>query len=58
MPAEKLQAPPALQGRARRQALGLALEDRMIAAQQSTRPVAKTLFAALLDARDTHGASA
>jgi acyl-[acyl-carrier-protein]-phospholipid O-acyltransferase/long-chain-fatty-acid--[acyl-carrier-protein] ligase len=55
MPAAKLQAPAGLQGRALRQALGLALEDRMVAAQQSTRASDKTLFAALLDARDTHG---
>jgi acyl-[acyl-carrier-protein]-phospholipid O-acyltransferase/long-chain-fatty-acid--[acyl-carrier-protein] ligase len=56
MPAAPLDADPSLQGRARRQSLGAALEDRMVAAQQSTRVVRKTLFAALLDARDTYGA--
>jgi acyl-[acyl-carrier-protein]-phospholipid O-acyltransferase/long-chain-fatty-acid--[acyl-carrier-protein] ligase len=55
MPPAPLSADPALAGRARRQALAAALEDRMTAAQQATRPVAKTLFAALLGARARYG---
>jgi acyl-[acyl-carrier-protein]-phospholipid O-acyltransferase/long-chain-fatty-acid--[acyl-carrier-protein] ligase len=56
MPPAQLSAPTDLQGRARRQTLAAALEDRMIEAQQTTRPVQKTLFAALLDARARFGA--
>jgi acyl-[acyl-carrier-protein]-phospholipid O-acyltransferase/long-chain-fatty-acid--[acyl-carrier-protein] ligase len=55
MPPAPLTADPALQGRARRQALAAALEDRMVEAQQSTAPVQKTLFAALLEARARYG---
>jgi acyl-[acyl-carrier-protein]-phospholipid O-acyltransferase/long-chain-fatty-acid--[acyl-carrier-protein] ligase len=55
MPPAPLSADPDLQGRARRQALAAELEDRMILAQQGTRPVQKTLFAALLDSRARYG---
>ena len=55
LPPVRLQVDPALQGRARRRALGLALGDVMAAAEATTRPVDRTLFTALLDAADAHG---
>jgi len=55
LPPVRLQVDPALQGRARRRALGLALGDVMAAAEAATRPVDRTLFTALLDAADAHG---
>jgi acyl-[acyl-carrier-protein]-phospholipid O-acyltransferase/long-chain-fatty-acid--[acyl-carrier-protein] ligase len=57
LPATRLSADPALQGRARRRALAGSLQDLMIAAEQSTRPVDHTLFAALLNAAALHGRS-
>jgi acyl-[acyl-carrier-protein]-phospholipid O-acyltransferase/long-chain-fatty-acid--[acyl-carrier-protein] ligase len=55
MPPAPLAPDPSLAGRARRQALAAALEDRMMQAQQSTAHVQKTLFAALLQARASYG---
>lgn len=56
LPPVTLDADPALQGRARRRALGTALQDLMVRAEFETRPLDRTLFAALLDAAETHGA--
>ena len=58
MPPVRLPVDPALQGRARRRALGLALGDVMAATEANTRPINRTLFSALLDAADLHGAAA
>ena len=55
LPPVRLRVDPALQGRARRQALGAALQDVMVEAQVATRPINQTLFAALLDAAARHG---
>jgi len=51
----RLPVDPALQGRARRRALGLHLGDVMAATEAATRPINRPLFAALLDAAGTHG---
>ncbi len=56
LPPVTLDVDPALQGRARRRALGAAMEDLMASAEFATRPIGRPLFAALLDAKDTHGA--
>ncbi len=55
MPPVTLTADPALQGRPRRRALGAAMEDIMAGAEFATRPIDRSLFSALLDARDAHG---
>ncbi len=55
MPPVRLPVDPALQGRARRRALGLRLGDVMAATEAATRPINRPLFAALLDAAGTHG---
>ena len=55
-PPVRLDADPALQGRARRRALGTAMQDLMARVEFETRPLDRSLFAALLDAARTHGA--
>jgi acyl-[acyl-carrier-protein]-phospholipid O-acyltransferase/long-chain-fatty-acid--[acyl-carrier-protein] ligase len=57
MPPEKLHVAEQLSGRGRRRALADTLQDLFIRCEQSTRPVEKSLFAALLDASAQHGAS-
>jgi acyl-[acyl-carrier-protein]-phospholipid O-acyltransferase/long-chain-fatty-acid--[acyl-carrier-protein] ligase len=57
MPPANLHVPPHLQGRMRRRALAEQVQDLFIRAEQSTRPVDKSLFAAVLDAAALHGAS-
>jgi acyl-[acyl-carrier-protein]-phospholipid O-acyltransferase/long-chain-fatty-acid--[acyl-carrier-protein] ligase len=56
MPPEKLQVARHLSGRTRRRALAEEMQDLFMRAEQSTRPVEKTLFSALLDAAALHGA--
>jgi acyl-[acyl-carrier-protein]-phospholipid O-acyltransferase/long-chain-fatty-acid--[acyl-carrier-protein] ligase len=56
MPAEKLHVPAEIFGRARRRVLADKMQDMFIRAEQKTRFVEKTLFAALLDAAAVHGA--
>ena len=58
LPPVRLHVDPALQGRARRRALGLALQDVMVEAEVATRPIGRTLFTALLDTADAHGRGA
>ena len=57
LPPVTLTVDPALQGRPRRRALGAAMEDVMAGAEFATRPIDRSLWTALLDARDLHGAS-
>ena len=56
-PAVRLAADPALLGRARRQVLAAALQDVMVNAAFAAADTSRTLFAALLRARDRHGAA-
>jgi acyl-[acyl-carrier-protein]-phospholipid O-acyltransferase/long-chain-fatty-acid--[acyl-carrier-protein] ligase len=56
LPAVRLAVDPALRGRARRHALGVALHDVMVEATFAATDIDRTLFAALLDARDRYGA--
>ncbi len=58
LPPVTLAVDPGLQGHARRRALGLGLEDAMVGAEFATRPIDRTLFAALLDAAAMHGMGA
>ena len=51
LPPRKLAVDPALKGKARRQAAGLALQDIMVDAAVETARFDRTLFAALVDAR-------
>ena len=51
LPARRLTVDPALKGKARRQAAGLALQDIMVDAAVETARFDRTLFAALADAR-------
>ncbi|MCB1511502.1 MAG: MFS transporter, partial [Hyphomicrobiaceae bacterium] len=53
LPARRLQVDPALKGRARRQAAGLALQDIMVDTAVETANIDQTLFEALCAARDT-----
>ena len=55
LPPVRLAVDDHLVGRARRQALGAGLHDVLAEAQFATRPIGRSLFAALLDAVDTHG---
>ena len=55
-PPVTLTVDPELQGRPRRQALAAAMEDVMAGAEFATRPIDRSLWTALLDARDAHGA--
>ena len=55
LPPVRLQVDAALQGRARRAALGGALQQVMVDAEFVTRPIGRSLFAALIDAAQTHG---
>jgi acyl-[acyl-carrier-protein]-phospholipid O-acyltransferase/long-chain-fatty-acid--[acyl-carrier-protein] ligase len=57
MPPVKLTVEPGLQGRARRRALATELQDLFVLAEQSTRRIDKTLFAALLDSAALYGKS-
>lgn len=56
LPAVRLAVDPALHGRARRHALGSALHEMMVQASFAATDIDRTLFAALLDARDRYGA--
>ena len=56
LPARALAIDDALAGRARRLALGTAVEDLMVDAEFRTRPCDRSLFTALLDAAALHGA--
>ena len=56
LPPVTLAVDPALAGRARRQALGLAVQDLRARAEFETRDTDRSLFAALLDAAAIHGA--
>lgn len=58
LPPVKLQADAALSGRARRKMLGTALDAVMSESAARTANTGRTLFQALLDARDTHDAKA
>ena len=53
LPARKLTLDPALKGKARRQAAGLALQDILVDTAVETTPFDRTLFAALAEARQT-----
>ena len=53
LPPRKLAVDPALKGKARRQAAGLALQDIMVDAAVETARFDRTLFDALVDARET-----
>jgi acyl-[acyl-carrier-protein]-phospholipid O-acyltransferase / long-chain-fatty-acid--[acyl-carrier-protein] ligase len=53
LPARRLTVEPNLKGKARRQAAGLALQDIMVDAAVETARYDRTLFAALVDARQT-----
>ena len=53
LPPRRLTVDPALKGKARRQAAGLALQDIMVDAAVETARFDRTLFAALADARRT-----
>ncbi len=55
LPPVRLTVEAGLQGRARRRALGLAMEDIMVDAAFRTRPIDRSLFTALLDAAALHG---
>lgn len=53
LPPRRLVLDPALKGKLRRQAAGLALQDIMVEAAVATTPIDRTLFEALADARKT-----
>ena len=53
LPPRKLNVDPALKGKARRQAAGLALQDIMVDTAVETARCDRTLFAALADAKRT-----
>ena len=53
LPARRLTSIPALKGKARRQAAGLALQDIMVDAAVETARFDRTLFAALVEAKRT-----
>jgi acyl-[acyl-carrier-protein]-phospholipid O-acyltransferase/long-chain-fatty-acid--[acyl-carrier-protein] ligase len=53
LPPRKLTVDPALKGKVRRQAAGLALQDIMVEAAVATARFDRTLFEALTDARET-----
>lgn len=56
LPPVRLEIDPAVKGRKRRQVVGTALQDLMINATFATRQKDRTLFSAVLDARDRYGA--
>ena len=56
LPPVRLAVEPGLLGRDRRRALGQAMEDVLVDAAFRTRPIDRSLFTALLDAADLHGA--
>ncbi len=56
LPPVTLEVDPALAGRERRRALGLAMEDLLATCEFVTRPIDRSLFTALLDAAELHGA--
>jgi acyl-[acyl-carrier-protein]-phospholipid O-acyltransferase / long-chain-fatty-acid--[acyl-carrier-protein] ligase len=53
LPPVKLDIPPGLKGKARRQAAGAALQDIMVNAAVKTANLDQTLFSALVEAKDT-----
>lgn len=53
LPGRKLEVDPALRGKARRQAAGAILQDIMVDSAVETAPMDRTLFEALVDARET-----
>ncbi|MEM8975238.1 MAG: acyl-[ACP]--phospholipid O-acyltransferase [Pseudomonadota bacterium] len=53
LPPRRLEIDPALKGKARRQAAGLALQDIMVDTVVETADIDRTLFEAVVDARDT-----
>ena len=53
LPPRRLVLDPALKGKLRRQAAGLALQDIMVEAAVATTPIDRTLFEALADAHKT-----
>jgi acyl-[acyl-carrier-protein]-phospholipid O-acyltransferase/long-chain-fatty-acid--[acyl-carrier-protein] ligase len=53
LPARRLRVDPALKGKVRRQAAGLALQDIMVDAAVETARIDQTLFSALAEARST-----
>ncbi len=53
LPPEKLSVPPALKGKARRQAAGAALQDIMVSSAVRTANIDQTLFSALVEAKAT-----
>jgi acyl-[acyl-carrier-protein]-phospholipid O-acyltransferase/long-chain-fatty-acid--[acyl-carrier-protein] ligase len=55
LPPVRLAADPALSGRARRKLLGTRLDALMSESAARSADTGRSLFAALLDARDTHG---
>ncbi len=56
LPPVRLAPDPTLSGRARRRAVGAVLQSLMEEAAFRTAPLGRTLFTALLDARDRYGA--
>ncbi|MGI9410401.1 MAG: acyl-[ACP]--phospholipid O-acyltransferase, partial [Hyphomicrobiaceae bacterium] len=54
LPPRRLEVDPALKGRARRQAAGLALQDIMVDTAVETANTDRTLFEAVVDARHTY----
>jgi len=56
LPPRRLASPEGVTGRARRAALRRALHDEMVRSMFATSPVETTLFEALLEARQQHGA--
>lgn len=57
LPPMAVDVPPALKGRARRQAIGKRLEQVMVDAEMATRNLDRTLFEAMLDATRDFGMS-
>jgi acyl-[acyl-carrier-protein]-phospholipid O-acyltransferase / long-chain-fatty-acid--[acyl-carrier-protein] ligase len=57
LPAVKLTVDPALRGRKRREVVGRALQDLMVATAFASQNTERTLFAALLDAKKRFGAT-
>ena len=57
LPAVRLAVDPALRGRKRRQVVGTALQDLMVATAFATHDTDRTLFSALLDAKARFGAN-
>jgi acyl-[acyl-carrier-protein]-phospholipid O-acyltransferase/long-chain-fatty-acid--[acyl-carrier-protein] ligase len=53
LPPVKLAVPPALKGKARRQAAGMALQDLMVETAVKTANLDQTLFSALVEAKET-----